>query len=256
MWMAGCDKIASKFRSFTSSHSRKKEHSAERVPHGTTAGPRLAIVLDDLGSDREAAEAIFALGQPVTISVLPYHEHSTEIAEEAKRRGYEVMLHLPMQAVGNELPEPQQLHPGMSGEEVERALRGMLGSVPGALGVNNHEGSLATTDAKLMAELMPLLKQRGLFFVDSRTTAATLAFEAAGRAGVRCGFRNVPFLDDVQEVSAIRKQLELTIRGAKEKGAAIAIGHPHAETLQALKEFLPEAVGDGVRLVFVSEVVR
>ena len=166
------------------------------------------------------------------------------------------MLHLPMRAIANETPEAHQLEAGMSGEEVARVLGGMLESVPTASGVNNHEGSLATSDAKLMGELMPLLKQRDLFFVDSRTTAATVAFEEAERAGARSGFRNVPFLDDVQDVAAIRKQLELAMRGAKEKGAAIAIGHPHAETLRALREMLPEAEAQGVHLVVVSELVK
>jgi len=83
-----------------------------------------------------------------------------------------------------------------------------------------------------------------------------VAFEAAEHAGVRSGFRNVPFLDDVQDAGAIRKQLELAFRGAKQKGAAIAIGHPHAETLQALKEILPRAEAEGVHLVYVSELVK
>src|SRR5258708_34955666 len=192
-----------------------------------------------------SAESVFALPYTLTILVLPYHAHSTEIAEEAQRRGLEVKMHIPMREIGNDTPEAHQLEAGMSGEEVARVLNRMLESVPTADGVNNHEGSLATTDAKLMGELMPLLKQRDLFFVDSRTTAATVAFEAAEHAGVRSGFRNVPFLDDVKDVGAIRKQLELAMRGAKEKGAAIAIGHPHAETLRALKEVLPQAEGRG-----------
>ena len=256
VWMAGCDKITTKFRSLTKSHSNKKAPAPGRVSPHVASGPRLAIILDDLGSDRETAEAIFALHEPLTISVLPFHAHSTEIAEEAKSRGYEVMLHLPMQAVGNELPEAQQLYGGMSEGELTRAVEGMLKSVPTAIGVNNHEGSLATTDEKLMAELMVLLKQRGLFFIDSRTTAATVAFESAQKNGVRCGFRNVPFLDDVEEAAAIRKQMEQAIRGAKEKNGAIAIGHPHAVTLQVLQEMLPEAQSQGVRLVFVSELVH
>jgi polysaccharide deacetylase 2 family uncharacterized protein YibQ len=227
-----------------------------RAPGTAVSGPRLAIILDDLGNDRQAAEAIFAFDYPLTISVLPYHPHSTELAEEAQRRGLEVMLHLPMRAVANETPEAYQLETGMSGEEVARALDRMLESVPTASGVNNHEGSLATSDARLMRELMPLLKQRDLFFVDSRTTAATVAFEEAERAGVRSGFRNVPFLDDVENVGAIRNQLKLALRGAKEKGAAIAIGHPHAATLRALKEELARAEGEGVHLVFVSELVK
>ena len=254
--MGGCDKIASKFRSKLKTQPAKKEHVHRRAPGTGVSGPKLAIILDDLGNDKEAAEAVFALHYPLTISVLPYHAHSTEIAEEAQRRGLEVMLHLPMRAVANESPETHQLEAGMSVAAVERELTGMLESVPTASGVNNHEGSQATTDAKLMAELMPLLKQRDLFFVDSRTTAATVAFEAAEHAGVPSGFRNVPFLDDVQDVAAIRKQLELAIRGAKEKGAAIAIGHPHPETLRALKEELPRAEAEGVHLVVVSELVK
>jgi hypothetical protein len=256
VWMGGCDKIASKFRSKTKTQPAKKERVVRRALGTSVSGPKLAIILDDLGNDREAAEAVFALRYPLTISVLPYHPYSTEISEEAQRHGLGVMLHLPMRAIANETPESHQLEAGMSSEAVARELNGMLESVPTADGVNNHEGSLATTDAKLMGELMPLLKQRDLFFVDSRTTAATVAFDEAERAGVRSGFRNVPFLDDVQDVAAIRKELELAMRGAKEKGAAIAIGHPHAETLQALKEELPRAEAEGVRLVLVSELVK
>jgi uncharacterized protein len=254
--MVGCDRIASKLRSLRKSSTAKKEpgapHPAKRAFHG----PQLAILLDDLGSDEQAGQAIFALDAPLTISVLPFHAHSTEIAKEAKQHGLEVMLHLPMQAVGNELPEPEQLHSGMSGGEVAQELSHMLESVPTAAGVNNHEGSLATTDPKLMGELMPLLKQRSLYFIDSRTTAATVAFDAAEQAGLRCGFRNVPFLDDVQDVVAIRRQMDLAIRGAEEKGRAIAIGHPHKETLEVLREMLPQMREHGVQLVYVSDVVR
>ena len=257
-WMAGCDKITSTFRAIRKSVTAKKEHGAVGEPKRRIVppGPKLAIILDDLGSDREAAAAIFSLREPLTISVLPFHSHSTEIAEEAKRQGVEVMLHLPMQAVGNELPEAQQLHSGMSEREVAGELSRMLANVPTAVGVNNHEGSLATTDGKLMGELMPLLRRRSLYFVDSRTTVATVAFDTAQQAGLRCGFRNVPFLDDIENLAAIRKQLELAIHGAEEKGSAIAIGHPHKETLEALRELLPQARKQGVQLVLVSELVR
>jgi polysaccharide deacetylase 2 family uncharacterized protein YibQ len=199
---------------------------------------------------------VFALGFPLTISVLPNHEYSAEIAEQANQRGLQVMLHLPMQAQGKEKPEREELRPGMPAREVSKELAQMLAGVPHVVGVNNHQGSLATSNEALMSELMPLLQERNLFFVDSRTTAATVAFELARRDSVRCAFRNVPFLDDVQTVPAIRKQLELAIRGAKEKGEAIAIGHPHPETLEALREVLPEAQAQGVRLVHVSELVH
>ncbi len=227
-----------------------------RVSPGKSTRARLAIILDDLGSDRAAAEAIFALPYPLTISVLPLHEHSVDIAEEAHRRGYEVMLHLPMQSVGNEKPEAQELLPGMTAQEVASVVNQFLQNVPDVNGVNNHQGSQATADPALMSELMSVLRDHKLFYVDSRTTAATVAFDTAQRNGVRSAFRNVPFLDDVAEVAAVRKQLELALRGAREKGEAIAIGHPRPATLQALREVLPQAKAHGVQLVFASELVH
>lgn len=224
---------------------------------GETAGSaRLAIIIDDIGSDRAAAEAVFALGFPLTISVLPNHEHSMEIAEEAHRRGLQVMLHLPMQSVANETPEAQELRPGMPAQEVAAVVEQFLQNVPDAAGVNNHQGSQATADAALMDELMPVLRDHHLFYVDSRTTAATVAYETAQDFGVPSAFRNVPFLDDVAEVGAVRKQLQLALRGAHEKGKAVAIGHPHPATLQALREVLPQSQAQGVRLVLASELVH
>jgi uncharacterized protein len=223
------------------------------LPAGTA---RLAILLDDLGSDRNAADAIFALQVPITLSVLPYHAHSQEIAQEARKHGCEVMLHLPMQSVANETPEQQELRPGLKREEVEDIVTKMLQSVPEADGVNNHQGSQATSNGALMDELMPVLRDAGVFYVDSRTTTETVAYDKAKRDGVKTAFRNVPFLDDVQNKTAVKRQLQIAIRGAKEKGEAIAIGHPHAVTLEALREVLPEAKKQGVRLVLVSDVVH
>src|SRR5205807_1940253 len=182
--------------------------------------------------------------------------HSVDIATEAYRRGFQIMLHLPMQSVANETPEAQELHPGMHASEVAAMVDQFLQNVPDAAGVNNHQGSQATADAGLMDELMPVLRDRHLFYIDSRTTAATLAYDTAQDFGVRSAFRNVPFLDDVAEVAAIRKQLESALRGAREKGEAVAIGHPHPTTLQALREVLPQAQVQGVHLVLASEVVH
>lgn len=223
---------------------------------GKVVDARLAIIIDDLGSDRAAADAVFALRYPLTVSVLPNHEHSMDIAKEAHRRGFQVMLHLPMQSVANETPEAQELRPGMPAPEVTALIDQFLQNVPDIAGVNNHQGSQATADTALMDELMPVLRDRNLFYVDSRTTAATVAYDTAQDFGVRSAFRNVPFLDDVAEVAAVRKQLELALRGAREKGEAVAIGHPHPATLQALREVLPRAQEQGVRLVLASELVH
>ena len=219
-------------------------------------GARLAIILDDLGSDSSAAQAIFAMPYPLTLSVLPNHAHSADIAQEASRRGFQVMLHLPMKSMGNERAEAQELRPGMSADDVSALVGNLLQAVPDVAGVNNHQGSQSTADPALMDELMPVLRERKLFYVDSRTTTATVAYDTAQRFGVRSGFRNVPFLDDVAEVGAVRKQLHLALRDARKKGDAIAIGHPHPATLQALRDVLPEAKAQGVRLVFASEVVH
>lgn len=218
--------------------------------------PRLAIILDDFGNDRAVAESVFSMPYPLTLSILPNHDHSKDIADEALQRGFQVMLHLPMQSVANEAPEKEELRPGMSGAQVQSMLGEMIESVPNAVGVNNHQGSQATSDAALMNELMPALRSWNLFYVDSRTTAATVAFDTARHDGVPTAFRNVPFLDDVQETAAIRKQLQIALLGAKKKKTTIAIGHPHPATLQALRDFLPTVRANGVNLVFVSELVR
>jgi hypothetical protein len=227
---------------------------AEVAP-ATPGHPRLAIVIDDLGIDRAQADSLFRIAYPLTISVLPHEANSAEIAEEAHRRGYQVMLHLPMASNAGARDEAIELHPGMASAAVEQTFEGMLDTVPYAAGVNNHEGSLGTSDQKLMDELMPLLQERNLFFIDSRTTVTTVAETAAHAAGVATSRRNV-FLDDEQSVPAIRKQFALAIRDAREKGSALAIGHPHTETLEVLNEMLPEAERQGVRLVFASDLAR
>ncbi len=144
----------------------------------------------------------------------------------------------------------------MSARDVSALVNQFLHAVPEVAGVNNHQGSQSTADTALMAELMPILREHKLFYIDSRTTAATVAYDAARNAGVPAAFRNVPFLDDVAQVSAVHKQLERALRDAREKGEAVAIGHPHPATLKALSEVLPQAGAQGVRLVFASELVH
>jgi uncharacterized protein len=255
-FLGGCGKIKSAVQSLLHANRASQNHPSPQPSHPVAAGPRLAIILDDVGGDAGSVDAIFALHYPLTLSVLPNHPHSAEIAQEAHRRGYQVMLHLPMESVANETAEAQELRPGMSDVEVSNELSSMLGSVPYAAGVNNHQGSRATSDTQLMSELMPLLRSHHLFFIDSRTTAATVAYDAAQAASVPCASRNVPFLDDVQDNSAIRHQLDLAVKDAREKGQAIAIGHPHPATLRALANFLPLAESQGIRLVHASALVQ
>ena len=229
---------------------------ARAAGNASNPNPRLAIIIDDLGYDRSAADAVLALGFPLTVSVLPHLPLSSELAEEARRRGDQVMLHLPMESEADGAkPEDIELRVGMSAAQVDATLAGMLETVPYAAGVNNHQGSRATADPALMQALMPALRQRGLFFVDSRTDAKTVAYDMAERAGVPAASRKV-FLDDTPSREAILKQLNLAARDAQRDGFTIAIGHPRPATIAALAEGVPPLEARGVHLVFASELVH
>jgi polysaccharide deacetylase 2 family uncharacterized protein YibQ len=230
--------------------------TARRLVKQDVGHPQLAVILDDFGYDRAAADTLLSLPFPLTVAVIPHLPLSTEVAEEAFRRGDQVLLHLPMESESDSAkPEEIELRVGMTTGQVSEALAGMLDSVPHAVGVNNHQGSRATADRALMQALMPALRQRGLFFIDSRTTAATVAYDIAERDGVRAASRKV-FLDDTTTREAILAQLDLAARDAQRDGSSIAIGHPHPATIAALREGIPRLEARGIHLVFASDLVR
>jgi polysaccharide deacetylase 2 family uncharacterized protein YibQ len=215
-----------------------------------------------MGHDRSSADELLALPFPLTISILPHLPLSAEVAEEAHRRGDQILLHLPMEPEAGSAggpdgvtQEPIELRVGMSADQVNATVAGMLETVPHAAGVNNHEGSRATADAPLMQALMPALRARNLFFIDSRTTAATVAYATAETDGVPSASRKV-FLDDTPTKEAVLSQLELAAKGAARDGSAIAIGHPHPATIAALSEEVPALESRGIRLVFASDLAH
>ncbi len=218
---------------------------------------RAAIVIDDLGQDLKAVRKLLQLPYPLTFSVLPRLRQSVEIAEEAHRAGREVMLHLPME------PEPGsalaagsgEIRVGMRSDEVAGTIQADLASVPYARGVNNHTGSRATTDTALMAAVMKALADRRLYFVDSRTTADSVALDVARRLGVPAFYRSV-FLDNTETVAYSLGKLRELRRDVEDQGAALAIGHPHATTLAALAQFLPGLERDDIQLVPASQLVH
>ena len=218
--------------------------------------PRLAVIIDDLGYDIPSAERVLALPFPLTVAVLPHLPHSSEVAGRAERRGFEVLLNLPMESESAQSPaEAIELHSGFDAGETSRMLDAMLATVPGAVGVNNHQGSRATADSALMKHVIAALAARHLFLIDSRTTSSSVAFDAARAAGLPAAYRT-EFLDDVQEPAAILAQLERAERRAKETGWAVAIGHPYRVTVNVLTDALPDLEVRGVRLVRASEIVQ
>jgi len=216
-----------------------------------------AIVIDDMGEKLATTHQLLALPYSLTFSVLPHLPASAETAREAHRAGHEVMLHLPMQPEAASLASPGEgeIHVGMSRLEVDRIIDADLASVPQAAGVNNHMGSRATADPRLMAAVMRSLSGHHLFFVDSRTTAASVAFEVARRQGIPAFYRSV-FLDDTQSVPYTLARLRQFRRVLEDQGAALAIGHPHPTTIVALAKFLPEILGDDVELEPASHLLQ
>jgi len=218
---------------------------------------RAAIVIDDMGRDLEAAHKLVALDYPLAFSVLPHLQHTLITAQEAHRSGHEVMLHLPMEPERGTLVPPGEgaILVGMNAAEVQRVVQNDLASVPYVAGVNNHMGSRATKDADLMTNVMKTLADHRLYFIDSRTTAASMALEAARRQGLPSFYRAV-FLDNTETVPYTLGQLREFRHTVEQEGVALAIGHPHATTIVALAKFLPELERADIELVAPSQIVR
>jgi hypothetical protein len=218
--------------------------------------PLVAIIIDDIGHDRKIAEKFFTLNAPLTYAVLPHSRFCREIAVLAARKGYEVMLHLPMEPNEYPLvdPGPGALLAAMTPDERIDQLKRNIDAVPHVKGVNNHMGSKMTTLSDEMNQVFGILKQRGLFFVDSRTTAATQTRSSAKLFKVPYAERDV-FLDHVQKKDAIRRQIDHLVNIAEIHGKAVAIGHPHHMTYEVLAEALPD-LKQRVKLVPASEIVE
>ncbi len=217
--------------------------------------PRIAIVIDDMGNTLRSGRAALALPGAVTYAFLPHTGHAGRLARQAHEMGKEVMLHLPMQAMDGGALGPGALHLHMGEATIQRVLQEDLDSVPHAVGVNNHMGSLLTRHPGAMQWVMNGLRERGLYFIDSRTSVATVAEAIAAENAVPVARRNV-FLDSERSVAAIRLQYQRMLQLARRKGSAIAIGHPYPETLAVLAEELPKLEASGIRLVPASLLTK
>lgn len=233
------------------------EQPASAAPTTTPrAGvPRLAIIIDDCGQWPDTEHGFVALPAALTLSVLPHVRYGAQIAHDADAAGKGVMLHLPMEPLSGADPGPGRITVSMNDAAIAAQVRDDLASVPLAAGVNNHEGSRATADDRVMRAVAAVLAERKLFFIDSRTGTASVAERDAVAAGIPTAARDV-FLDNVADVGATEAQLRRAAEVAKANGSAIAIGHPRPTTLTAVRALLPELERDGVQLVLARDLVH
>ncbi|WP_414156847.1 divergent polysaccharide deacetylase family protein [Pseudomonas sp. BNK-30] len=210
----------------------------------------MSIIIDDLGQSTERDSRTLALPGPVTMAIMPDTPHASEFARQAHKAGKTVILHMPMDPATG----PYAWHPDIALPELARRLDAALAKVPYAAGINNHMGSRMTAQRGAMTWLMGELQRRHLFFVDSRTSAATVAAAEAQAQALGHVSRDV-FLDDVRTTEAITTQLQQGVALAHRQGSAVLIGHPYLQTLQVLEQQMPRLKSQGIELITLSQMI-
>jgi polysaccharide deacetylase 2 family uncharacterized protein YibQ len=219
--------------------------------------PRLAFVIDDIGYTELMAEQLRDLGIPLTAAVIPSAPFARAEAEKIHEFGLEVIIHLPMQPKdpANHHPRDQFILMDSTPAEMTALLQNARAIVPYARGLNNHMGSLITSNPEAMRQVLDLVKKAGLFFVDSKTTYETVGFDLAREMKIKTVIRDV-FLDDEQNYGYSSNQIRRLLDLARKNGHALAIGHPFASTLAALRDSVPWLKQQKVEIVFVSALLE
>jgi polysaccharide deacetylase 2 family uncharacterized protein YibQ len=217
----------------------------------------LAVIVDDMGSSVTEARELLSIDIPITFSIIPGLPKVRGVADAADSAGREIMVHIPMEPQGypKQRLEANGLLVSQSAEEIAARTVELLNAVPHAKGANNHMGSRFTEQEEKMLPVLKVLKGRGQFFIDSRTSPRSTGYATAQRLGVRAASRSV-FLDNQQDVAEIKKQLYAAAELSRKKGGVIAICHPHPATITALKEAMPELQRSGITFVSAGELVR
>jgi len=227
-----------------------------RVQAVGAQSPVISIIIDDLGSNNPRHEQVVRLPGAIACSFLPMNDATVRLAKLAHSYNKEILLHIPMESVNRNPMGPGGLSLDMTKREFLWTMQRDLASVPHVSGINNHMGSLLTRHPGHMVWLMKEMKRNGkLFFVDSRTTNASVAMKVAVQEGVPSMQRDI-FLDHDPDINSIRKQFLRLISRAHNKGTALAIGHPYPNTVKVLREMLPQLEKMGVRLVPLSELLK
>lgn len=249
-------------RGIQTSHSQKtktKSKSAEPVTQfkAHKSYPKIALVIDDFGYNERHIDRFLRLREKLTISVLPSLRFSKLICKKSLLNNKEVILHLPLEPENPEgkiRPQADTIYTDMEEKEILARLNAAIESVPGLVGISNHQGSKATADYRLMEVIFKKLYEKNLFFMDSLVTNKSVCEELARELGVRFIKRDV-FLDNIQDAEYIKKQITQLVRIAKEYGQAVGVAHDRDITIEVLEEILPQLKKDGIEFVFLSELV-
>jgi polysaccharide deacetylase 2 family uncharacterized protein YibQ len=233
-----------------------QHHVAIKPPKAPKHRGDIVLILDDVGFDHQPLEAAMGIDPNLNFSVLPNGRLARECAETLHARGFEVLCHLPMEPEGFPRVSPGSgaVLTSMSDEEITRTTTANVSAIPYARGVNNHMGSRATADRRVMTTVLGALP-KGMYFIDSRTSGASIAAAVAREMDIRSASRNV-FLDDLPTESAIRGQLREAARAAAEQGVAVAIGHMYSNTIRVLTDDVPQLRREGFRFIRASDAVR
>jgi len=216
--------------------------------------PLICIVIDDMGINHRRTAEISTLNYPLTSSFLTYGNNINNQVTAAETAGHEIILHAPMEALGEVENAPDVLTTAMDTSTIKQNLNNMLTKVNHIKGINNHMGSKFTQNKPAMLAVMEVLKEHNLFFLDSRTSPLSVAAEAAAATKVKFATRHV-FLDNNNDKEYILKQLNLAEQLAQKNGYSIAIGHPKSQTIAALKEWLPQLANKELELVHLSKII-
>lgn len=216
---------------------------------------RLAIVIDDAGRDLDSQHIYEQMGIPLTLAVMPDQVHTRDAALSWRAHGLPVILHQPMESVSGIGMEPKVILTSMSDAAIRQMLRDSLSQLPEAIGINNHQGSKATIDARTMDIVMNELHHRGLFFFDSHTNSTTAADKAAKTYGVPY-VKNDLFVDNSASVSDICAMIQEGADRAKKKGTYIIIGHCRPHTAEAFRQMVPKLKAQGIEFVYLSSLKK
>lgn len=224
-------------------------------PKAAVEGARIVLILDDVGFDHQPLAPAMEIDPNLNFAVLPNSRNAHDVATTLHARGFEVLCHLPMEPEGYPKVSPGDgaVLTTMSDAEIARATRANIGAVPFARGVNNHMGSRATADRRVMTDVLQSLPE-GMYFIDSKTTGSSVAAALAHSMRVKTASRSV-FLDDIQNDAEIRKQLAELEQAAAQRGVAVGIGHMYPSTIRVLTAEAPALRKRGIRFVRASAVV-